>query len=96
MENLESVRRRRGRNLVIRKFSFVTKIKFELVNETMLRATGVTYERHGRVFDVSARREVILSAGALGSSKLLMLSGIGPKDDLERIGVLVCYRYFSR
>jgi len=45
----------------------------------------VTYER--RVFNVRARREVILSAGTLGTAKLLMFTGIGPKDDLERIGV---------
>jgi len=89
-ENLETILNSRRRNLVIRKYSLATKINFETDNQT-LRATGVTYERHGRVFNVRARREVILSAGTLGTAKLLMLSGIGPKDDLEKIGV---FKYF--
>ena len=38
---------------------------------------------------ISARREVVLCAGAFGSPKLLMLSGIGPADELRRHGVPV-------
>jgi len=88
--NLEDIIKSRKNNLVIRKFSLVTKINFETINNT-LRAIGVTYERHGRIFEVTAKREVILSAGTLGTAKLLMLSGIGPKDDLEKIGVLITF-----
>ncbi|CAN7356238.1 GMC family oxidoreductase N-terminal domain-containing protein [Bosea sp. LjRoot9] len=54
------------------------------------KAVGVRYMRGGRggkVEEVRARREVILSAGALNSPKLLQLSGIGPIEVLHEIGV---------
>jgi choline dehydrogenase len=54
------------------------------------RATGVEYRDPGGVrHRVSARREVVLCAGAIGSPHLLMLSGIGPRDQLDRAGVPV-------
>ncbi|WP_346911341.1 choline dehydrogenase [uncultured Roseibium sp.] len=51
------------------------------------RATGVAYRRGGREETVTARREVILSAGAVTSPRLLMLSGIGRPDDLKAKGI---------
>jgi choline dehydrogenase-like flavoprotein len=47
----------------------------------------VEYERHGEKHTVYARREILLSAGAVGSPKILMLSGIGPKRHLDEFGV---------
>jgi choline dehydrogenase len=47
----------------------------------------VEYERHGEKHTVFARREILLSAGAVGSPKILMLSGIGPKRHLDEFGV---------
>ncbi len=51
------------------------------------RIEGVRYHRKGTAIDATARREVILSAGAIGSPHLLMLSGIGPADHLAEHGV---------
>jgi choline dehydrogenase-like flavoprotein len=52
------------------------------------RAAGVALrDRRGREEVVRAEREVLLSAGAIGSPQLLMLSGIGPADHLRAVGV---------
>ncbi|QDG77403.1 GMC family oxidoreductase [Labrenzia sp. PHM005] len=51
------------------------------------RATGVVYESGGREQTVSARREVILSAGAVNSPQILMLSGIGDGAELQSKGI---------
>ncbi|WP_084742037.1 GMC family oxidoreductase N-terminal domain-containing protein [Cryptosporangium aurantiacum] len=53
------------------------------------RATGVEYLAADRVhrLTVSARREVIVSCGAIDTPKLLMLSGIGPAEHLREVGV---------
>jgi choline dehydrogenase-like flavoprotein len=50
-------------------------------------AVGVEIIENGRAETVRADREVILSAGAIGSPKLLMLSGLGPADQLRKVGV---------
>ncbi|MBX3530084.1 MAG: choline dehydrogenase [Rhizobiaceae bacterium] len=51
------------------------------------RATGVEYERDGRVEQVKATRDVVLSAGVIGSPQILMLSGIGPAAELKALGI---------
>jgi choline dehydrogenase len=53
------------------------------------RATGVRYRRRGREQVARAKREVILAAGALASPQLLMLSGIGPAQQLQGLGIPV-------
>ncbi len=53
------------------------------------KATGVRIRRDGRPEVVKARREVILSAGAIGSPQLLQVSGIGPAAVLNAAGVEV-------
>src|SRR6266849_5579476 len=51
-------------------------------------ATGVEYRTAaGETLQANARKEVILSAGAIGSPHLLLLSGIGPRQELEAHGV---------
>ncbi|WP_017556367.1 GMC family oxidoreductase [Nocardiopsis baichengensis] len=52
------------------------------------RATGVeVVTSDGERVTVSADSEVILSAGAIDTPRLMMLSGVGPKDDLEQVGI---------
>ena len=51
------------------------------------RAAGVVYERDGQRHEVRAAREVILSAGALQTPQLLLLSGIGPASELKLSGI---------
>ncbi|XP_025205894.1 glucose dehydrogenase [FAD, quinone] isoform X2 [Melanaphis sacchari] len=45
----------------------------------------------GRIISINARQEVIVSGGAVASPQLLLLSGIGPKDDLRAVGVPVIH-----
>jgi len=49
--------------------------------------TGVEYDRGGEVTTALAAREVIVSAGAVDSPRLLLLSGVGPSAELEAVGV---------
>ena len=53
------------------------------------RAAGVEYLKDGRRETAGARAEVLLSAGAINTPQLLMLSGIGPADELARHGIAV-------
>jgi choline dehydrogenase-like flavoprotein len=55
------------------------------------RVTGVKFLRNRAVEAVRAEREVILSGGAVNSPQLLLLSGIGPADELTRSGVRVIH-----
>ena len=55
------------------------------------RCTGVVLRRQGQAIEVHADREVILSAGAIGSPQILQLSGIGPADLLKRHGIAVVH-----
>jgi choline oxidase len=75
----------RRRNLVVRTNSWVKEVLFTAAK----RATGVHYldSRTFRYSAVRARREVILSAGAIGTPTLLMLSGIGPAEHLRAVGI---------
>jgi choline dehydrogenase len=51
------------------------------------RATGLLLQYGRDLTQIVARREVLLAAGAINSPQLLMLSGIGPADELKRHGI---------
>ncbi len=53
------------------------------------RAVGVEIERDGQVQRLKARRELVLSGGAINSPVLLMASGIGPAAELKALGIEV-------
>lgn len=53
------------------------------------RATGVACLKSGAAFEIAAGREVILAGGAVNSPQVLMLSGIGPEDQLRQHGIPV-------
>lgn len=53
------------------------------------RASGVQFIQGGEAKEVKARREVVVSAGAIGSPQILMLSGIGAGSELQELGIPV-------
>jgi choline dehydrogenase len=51
------------------------------------RCTGLTFYQDGQLHSVRADREVVVCAGAIHTPRLLMLSGIGPQEDLKQLGI---------
>lgn len=72
----------RGNNLFVLKNTFVTKILF--VND---RAIGVRVMSGDDELDFYVKKEVVISAGTFNTPKLLMLSGIGPKEHLDSLSI---------
>jgi len=73
-------------NLQVITGAHATRVLFE-----ERRAVGVEYRQGGQMRQVRCAREVLLSAGALLSPQLLMLSGIGPGAQLQRHGITVLH-----
>jgi choline dehydrogenase len=71
-------------NLTVTTGAVVTRLLFEGT-----RTVGVEYLREGMLHQIGIEREVILSAGAFDSPKLLMLSGIGDAKHLQAMGIPV-------
>lgn len=72
------------KNLFMTKNSQVTKIRIDPATKL---AYGVEFVKNKKKFFVQARKEVILSAGAINSPQLLMLSGIGPSSHLRSVNI---------
>lgn len=75
---------RQRRNLVVQTHALATKVLVEGG-----RAVGIRYAVKGRERVVRADREVVLSGGSVNSPRLLLLSGIGPADELRALGIEV-------
>jgi choline dehydrogenase len=75
---------RRRPNLTIRTGALAARVRFDRG-----RACGVEHRVDGTTRTALARREVLLSAGTLGSPKLLLLSGVGPAQALSQYGIPV-------
>ncbi|CAH2259746.1 glucose dehydrogenase [FAD, quinone]-like [Pararge aegeria] len=73
-------------NLHLSKISMVTKLIFD---DTKTKVIGIEFEKRGKRYKILAKKEVILSAGAINSPQLLMLSGIGPRNHLESLNIPV-------
>nr|WP_274038632.1 choline dehydrogenase [Thalassomonas viridans] len=68
----------------------LTVVTHALVHKVLLagkKAVGIRYERKGQLVEVKANKEVVLSAGPVGSPHILQLSGIGAKAVLEKAGI---------
>ena len=77
---------RERKNLTIITHAQVEKL---LIKDS--HATGVTVNIRGKSQDILARREVVLSAGTIGSPQILMLSGIGAADELKQQGIVLVH-----
>ena len=73
---------RRRTNLRIETGAEATRILFD-----SCRAVGIEYRQGGRTLRARADAEMILSAGAVNTPKLLLLSGIGPAEELRALGI---------
>jgi choline dehydrogenase len=98
-ERVLEVAKRHPDRLKIELDALVTRVLFDEHN----RAVGVEYQKGARLYraganpaegdgerrTIRASREVILAGGAFNTPQLLMLSGVGPRDELERHGIAV-------
>lgn len=77
---------RNRKNLHITKMSRATKI---VIDPETKQAVSIQFIRRNKAYVIRARKEIIVSAGAINSPQLLMLSGIGPRQHLESLGIEV-------
>ncbi|XP_016657101.1 glucose dehydrogenase [FAD, quinone] isoform X2 [Acyrthosiphon pisum] len=76
---------RKKKNLTVLTNALVTKVLFKHNFE----ANGVMYNRFDQVYKVHALKSVVMSAGTLNTAKILLLSGIGPANQLKPLKIPV-------
>ena len=62
---------------------------FQVLFDRSNRATAILFEKNGKMNEVKARREIILSAGSVGTPAILMRSGVGPAQHLRDLNVRI-------
>ena len=76
-------------NLQVITNAFVTKINFK--NKTAMGVEYLIGGRRGKQVNLIANKEVILSSGVIKSPHILHMSGVGPAEDLKKIGIDVIH-----
>ncbi len=71
-------------NLTVETGAHATRILFEGT-----RAAGIAYRRGGEVLEAGATREVLLCGGVINTPQLLLLSGVGPAEELKTLSIPV-------
>lgn len=79
---LATIRHRRNLHILTN-----TRVVRILIDPQTKAAIGVDLHRNKQLYRVRSRKEVILSAGTFGSAQLLMLSGVGPQEHLNSLGI---------
>ena len=77
---------RKRKNLHIAMHAHVLQI---MIDPETYQAYGVKFSRKGKIYVIRATKEVILSAGSVNSPQVLMLSGVGPAEHLNQLGIPV-------
>ncbi|ODM89499.1 Glucose dehydrogenase [FAD, quinone] [Orchesella cincta] len=80
------------------RYQTLTILKYSHVNKILFKdnvAVGVSFDRHGVPKTAYASKEVIISAGTVGTPKLLMLSGVGPREHLEELNTSLHIAVYS-
>ena len=80
---------RQRANLTVWTGAQVKRLLLETAADGSMRCTGAEVVRDGQAVTVRAAREVVLSAGSIGSPQILQLSGIGPGALLQQHGIAV-------
>lgn len=80
---------RKRSNLTIACGAQVTRLLMDRLSNPTPAVIGVEFQtkRGGELFEVHARKEVILSGGAVNTPQILLLSGIGPEEELNKHGI---------
>ncbi len=73
-----------GKGLTVLTHAQATQVLFK---DNSKEVVGVKVTRFDQEMNLFAKKEVVLSAGSIGSPHILMLSGIGPKQQLDKVGI---------
>lgn len=84
--NTLSQHRYMNKNIKIISNALVEKLVIDSVEK---KVNGLIFEKFSEIYQVAAKKGVILTAGAIGTPKILLLSGIGPQKDLKELDIPV-------